>query len=285
MTIDYAAAMALRDEGRRFDYADRETMLYALAAGMGRDPLDARELRYVFEGDGFCAMPTLAVVAARSDIARRIPFDLALMLHGEQRLTLHRPMPTAASLIADSRITEVLDKGEGKGALIYTETTARLADTDEPLFTIGNTLFARGDGGFGGPRGPAPATHALPDRAPDHVHVAETRADQALLYRLTGDRNPLHADPALARRAGFAVPILHGLCTYAIACRAVLATACEDDPARVRQFDVRFTAPVFPGDRIETDVWIDGDIVSFRCRVPERDVVAINNGRCVIVTP
>jgi acyl dehydratase len=282
MTIDYQTALALRDEGRRFSYSDRETMLYALAAGMGRDPLDLRELPYVFEGDGFRAMPTLAVVVARSNIARQIPFNLALMLHGEQRLTLYRPMPTEADLIADSRVREVLDKGEGKGALIYTETTARLAQSGEPLFTVGNTLFARGDGGFGGPRGPTPPVHAMPDRAPDHVHVTETRPDQALLYRLTGDRNPLHADPELARKAGFPVPILHGLCTYAVACRAVLATACGDDPAIVRQFDVRFTAPVFPGDRIETDVWIDGDVVSFRCRVPDRAIVAINNGRCVM---
>ena len=283
--VDYGAFMALRDEGRRFAYTDRETMLYALAAGMGRDPLDERELRFVYEGEGFVAMPTLAVVVARSALARTLPIDFAMVLHGEQFLTVHRPLPVAAELIADTRLTKIVDKGPGKGALIYHRTAARLADTGEALFTLDASLFARADGGFGGSPVVAPVPHPVPTRAPDHVHVSETRPEQALLYRLTGDRNPLHADPALAKRAGFPVPILHGLCTYAIACRAVLASVCDYDPARIGAFDVRFTSPVLPGDRIETDLWIDGDIVSFRCRVPERGVVAVNNGRCVLVSP
>lgn len=282
MGIDYDAFMALRDDGRRFAYGDRDTMLYALAAGMGRDPLDDRELKFVYEGPGFVAMPTLAVVVARSMLARTLPIDFARVLHGEQSLTIHQPLPTAAELIADTRIVRILDKGAGKGALIYHETAARLAGDDTPLFTVGGSLFARGDGGFGGAAGPAPVVHAIPDRAPDHVHVIETRADQALLYRLTGDRNPLHADPALARRAGFPVPILHGLASYAIACRAVLATVCDYDPSRIAGFDVRFTSPVFPGDTIETDVWVDHGTVSFRCRVPARGVTALNNGRCLL---
>lgn len=282
MGIDYDAFMALRDDGRRFAYDDRDTMLYALAAGMGRDPLDARELTFVYEGPGFVAMPTLAVVVARSMLARTLPIDFAQVLHGEQSLTIHQPLPTAAELIADTRIVRILDKGAGKGALIYHETAARLADDDTPLFTVGGSLFARGDGGFGGAAGPAPVVHAIPDRTPDHVHVTRTRADQALLYRLTGDRNPLHADPALAKRAGFPVPILHGLASYAIACRAVLATVCDYDPSRIAGFDVRFTSPVFPGDTIETDIWVDGGIVSFRCRVPARGVTALNNGRCLL---
>lgn len=282
MGIDYDAFMALGDDGRRFAYDDRDTMLYALAAGMGRDPLDDRELKFVYEGPGFVAMPTLAVVVARSMLARTLPIDFAQVLHGEQSLTIHQPLPTAAALIADTRIVRILDKGAGKGALIYHETAARLAGDDTPLFTVGGSLFARGDGGFGGAAGPAPVIHAIPDRAPDHVHVTETRADQALLYRLTGDRNPLHADPALAKRAGFPVPILHGLASYAIACRAVLATVCDYDPSRIAGFDVRFTSPVFPGDTIETDIWVDDGTVSFRCRVPARGVTALNNGRCLL---
>lgn len=280
MGIDYHAFMALRDEGRRFAYDDRETLLYALASGMGRDPLDERELRFVYEGADFVAMPTLAVVVARSALARTLPINFALVLHGEQTLRLHRPLPTTADLIADTRLTRIVDKGEGKGALIYHETAARLAETDEPLFTVGGSLFARGDGGFGGSPDQAPMPHRMPDRAPDRTHVTETRPDQALLYRLTGDRNPLHADPALASRVGFPVPILHGLCTYAVACRAVLADVCDYRPERIAGFDVRFTAPVFPGDRIETDLWVDDDLVSFRCRVPARGVTAIDNGRC-----
>lgn len=281
--IDYEAFMALREENQRFAYDDTLTMLYALAVGMGRDPLDPRELRYVYEGAGFVAMPTLAVVVARSLLARTLPINRALLLHGEQTLTLHRPLPTSGEMLADTRLTKIIDKGKGKGALIYSETMARLADDGAPLFTIGMTLVARGDGGFGGPNGPTSVLHELPARAPDLVHVTDTRADQALLYRLTGDRNPLHADPALATRAGFPAPILHGLATYGIACRAVLASVVDYDPARIAGFDVRFTSPVFPGDRIETDLWIDGDLVSFRCRVPDRGVIVLNNGRCPLV--
>lgn len=274
--IDYDAFMAMRDEGRRFSYTDRDTMLYALGAGMGRDPLDERELRYVYEGDGFVAMPTLAVVLARSGLPRALPINYALVLHGEQSLTLHRPLPTAGELIADTRVTRILDKGAAKGALIYHETVARPVGEEAPLFTIGASLFARGDGGFGGPSGPAPTPHPIPERAPDVIHVSETRPDQALLYRLTGDRNPLHADPAVATRAGFPVPILHGLCTYAVACRAVLASVCDYDASRLTGFDVRFTAPVHPGDRIETDIWLDDEGALFRCRVPARGVAALN---------
>ncbi len=280
--IDYDAFMAYRDDDRAFAYTDRDTILYALGAGMGRDPLDERELRYVYEGPGFVAMPTLAVVVARSGLARELPINYAQVLHGEQSLTVHRPLPTAGELTADTRITRILDKGPGKGALIYAETVTRLRGESEPLFTTAMTLFARGDGGFGGSGEGAPPVHVVPDRAPGHVHVTPTRPDQALLYRLSGDRNPLHADPATAKRAGFAVPILHGLCTYAIACRAVLATVCDHDAARIAAFDVRFTSPVFPGDVIETDIWVDGGTVSFRCRVPARGVTVINNGRCLL---
>lgn len=285
MGIDYDAFMASRQDGRLFTYDDRDTMLYALAAGMGRDPLDQRELKFVYEGEGFVAMPTLAVVVARSTLARTLPINFAQVLHGEQTLTVHNPLPTAGKLIADTRIVRVLDKGADKGALIYHETVARRADDGVLLFTVGGSLFARGDGGFGGAAGPAPAIHAIPDREPDHVHVSPTRADQALLYRLTGDRNPLHADPALAKAAGFPVPILHGLASYAIACRAVLATVCDYNPDKIAGFDVRFTSPVLPGDTIDTDIWVTGDIVSFRCRVPARGVTVLNNGRCLLRKP
>lgn len=281
--IDYDAFMALRADRERFAYDDTLTMLYALAIGMGRDPLDDRELKFVFEGGEFAAVPTLAVVIARSMLARTLPINKARMLHGEQTLVLHRPLPVAGELLADTRITKILDKGEGKGALIYSETAARLAADDAPLFTIGMTLVARGDGGFGGPTGPTTELHQLPNRPPDYVHVTQTLPNQALLYRLTGDRNPLHADPSGAKRAGFPAPVLHGLATYGIACRALLVTVADYEPARIAGFDVRFTSPVFPGDRIETDIWLDDLVASFRCRVPERDVTVLSNGRCTLL--
>ena len=285
MPIDYQAALALKEAGRKATYSDTQTLLYALSIGMGRDPYDERELPFVFEGAGLRAVPTMAAVLGRNSIVRDLGLDLALMLHGEQRMTLHRPLPPEASVVSDARVVEVLDKGPGKGALAYIETILRLEGETEPLVTLCQTLFARGDGGFGGPSGPAPAIHQVPDRAPDFNHLTETRLDQALLYRLNGDRNPLHADPALAKRAGFPVPILHGLCSYAIACRAVLASVCDYDPARIASFDVRFTAPVYPGETIATEIWVDGEVVSFRCHVVGRGVTSINNGKCLLRRP
>jgi len=160
----------------------------------------------------------------------------------------------------------------------------RLKDTGEKLCTLGGTIFARGDGGFGGPSKSAAVLHVIPERKPDIVHVFETRRDQALLYRLNGDRNPLHAQPEFAKRGGFPAPILHGLCSYGVACRAVLASVCDYDPARMKSFDVRFTSPVFPGETIATDIWVDGEVVSFRSRVEARGITSLNNGRCLIST-
>jgi acyl dehydratase len=142
--------------------------------------------------------------------------------------------------------------------------------------------MARGDGGFGGPSGTGPRPHRPPQRDPDLSCDLSTRQDQALLFRLTGDRNPLHADPALASRAGFDVPILHGMCTYGVACRAILKTICDYDYTLIESFEARFTAPVLPGDTITTDMWQDGNVVSFRCSVKERDVIVLRNGKCTL---
>ena len=192
-------------------------------------------------------------------------------------------LPPEGELIASSRVTAAYDKGAGKGAVIYTETIARSAGDGQPMFTLLSSTFARGDGGFGGPAGSGPQPHAIPERRPDRTVVLQTRKDQALFYRLNGDRNPLHADPDLAKRVGFPAPILHGLCTYGIACRAILQSVAAYDSTRITGFDVRFSAPVYPGEAIATDLWIDGNTVSFRCRIPARDdVVVINNGRCML---
>ena len=281
MPIDYATALAFRDTGSLSQYDAQDSCFYALSIGMGADPLDGRELDYVLETRGPAAMPAMAVVLTRS-FSRELGLDYTKLLHGEQRLTLHRPLPPAARLVTDTHVASILDKGPDKGAIVSFESVARIEGEDAPLFTIGRTIFARGDGGCGGPSGPSPARHVVPDRAPDHVHTIATRPDQALLYRLNGDLNPLHADPVAAQRAGFPRPILHGLCTYAIAARAVMAAVCDNDGDRIATFDVRFTAPVFPGETIATDLWVDGDTVSFRCRATDRDVVAIDGGRCIL---
>jgi acyl dehydratase len=282
MAMNYDHLMSLAVEGERHLYTDRETILYALGVGMGRDALDETELDYVFERGALKTVPTLATVLTRSGLLRNCGLDYTRVVHGEQRLALHRPLPPAGSLIADSRVVGAFDKGKDKGAVVVTETKVRSAEDGAPLFTLGSTTFARGDGGFGGPAGSGPAPHRLPDRAPDLSCALETRPDQALLYRLSGDRNPLHADPALAKRVGFPAPILHGLCTYGTACRAILQTVCAYDHTRIVGFDVRFSAPVYPGDTVATDMWIDGKTVSFRCRVAARDAVVINNGKCLL---
>jgi acyl dehydratase len=260
-------------------------MLYALGIGMGADPLDRDELPFVFEQPALKTVPSMATVLARVPLLKDCGYDYTKVVHGEQLLTLHRPLPPEGELIADSRVTAAYDKGAGKGAVIYTQAVVRSAADGKPMYTLVSSTFARGDGGFGGPAGSGPQPHAIPERKPDATATLATRRDQALLYRLSGDRNPLHADPELAKRVGFPAPILHGLCTYGTACRAILQTVAAYDHTRITGFDVRFSAPVYPGESIATDLWIDGKVVSFRCRIPARnDVVVINNGKCTLAS-
>ncbi len=285
MPFTYDEVISRRADDVPFSYTDTQMLLYNLSVGMGRDPYDENELPYVFEQPALKVVPTAAAVlgGGGANLLQGIDIDWNKVLHGEQRLKLHRAIPPAAELLGNSRIAEVVDKGPEKGAILTLQMDVRLAD-GEPLYTMENVIFMRGNGGCGGPAKSAATPHVVPEREPDLVHVSETRPDQALLYRLNGDRNPLHAEPAFAARAGFPKPILHGLCSYGIACRAVLASVCDYDPARLRSFDVRFTSPVFPGETIHTDIWVDGNIVSFRCRVAQRDIVLINNGRCEIAS-
>jgi acyl dehydratase len=282
MPIDYGQIMQLKLAGAPFRYTERDTMLYALGIGFMRDPLNAKELPFAYE-NGLRAVPTMATVLAfAQSVIGRTGVNFLMLVHGEQRLTLHKPMPSFADVVADERITGVYDKGPDKGALIVTEKIIRDSNTGEKLCTLSATAFARGDGGFDGPKEGAPEPHTIPTRAPDLVHEADTRPDQAFLYALSGDRNPLHRDPNVSKMAGFQRPILHGLCTYGIACRSVLSTVCDYDPARIADFDARFSAAVFPGETIVTEMWLDGSMLSFRSRVKERDVICLNNGKCTL---
>jgi acyl dehydratase len=284
MAIDYDKVMALRIPEHEHAYTTRDTMLYGVGIGMGMDPLDRRELSFVFE-KGLRVVPTMATVIGGSvDWLPRTGIDRAKEVHGEQRITLHRPLPPAATVISRVRIVNVLDKGPGRGAIILSETTIHDKTTGELLCTTHSASFARGDGGFGGPAGPAPAPHPIPDRKPDAVCDLSTHPNQALVYRLSGDWNPLHADPDYAAAASFPRPILHGLCTYGIACRAVLRTFCDYDPARIRGFGARFTSPVFPGDTLHTEMWQDGEAVAFRTHALERDLVVLNHGKATLAT-
>lgn len=282
MPVTYDSLMSLKAIGDEFTYTDRETMLYALGVGMGRDPLNTDELRYVYEND-LKAVPTMAsVIAWGQRTIGQSGINYLMVVHGEQRLTVHKPLPASATIISDERVVAAVDKGPGKGALIYTEKVIRLKGSNELLCTTGGTIFARGDGGFGGPASGGPEPHQIPERKADAVCETDTRVDQALLYRLSGDRNPLHSDPSIAKMAGFPRPILHGLCSYGTACRAVLQTMCGYNHALIAGFDVRFSSPVFPGETIVTEMWKDGSVVSFRSKVKERDLVVLNNGKCTL---
>ena len=283
MALNYEELMATSVVDLQTSYCDTETMLYALSVGLGRNPVDPKALRYVFEqGQPLKTLPSLATVLVPDMFPPDLGWDYRQVLHVEQRLQLYRPLPPAAEISIDRRIAAAYDRGENRGALVLFEAEARLAKDDTVLFTIGNTIMARGDGGFGGPRGALPTPHRVPRREPDLYCELETRPDQALLYRLNGDRNPLHANPVLAQRVGYAQPILHGLCSYGIACHAILQTICDYDHTLIGGFDARFSAPVLPGDRIRTDMWQDGNVVSFECSVPERDAVVIKNGKCTL---
>lgn len=281
MAARYEQLMSVQAVGERIRYTDREVLLYALSVGMGRDPLDATELPYVYEGHGLKVLPSMATVLMRIPLLES-GLDFARVLHGEQRLSLERPLPPAGELLCDSRIAAVHDRGVGKGAIVLMEARARSAADGAPLFTATSVLVARGDGGCGGPGGRPPPPHAMPEGPPHGTVRLGTRPDQALLYRLNGDRNPLHADPQAAARAGFAAPILHGLCSYGSACRGLLHAVAGGDHRRITGLDARFTSPVYPGEALEMDYWLDGTTASFRCRVPARGVVALDNGRCTL---
>ncbi|NNC77566.1 MAG: 3-alpha,7-alpha,12-alpha-trihydroxy-5-beta-cholest-24-enoyl-CoA hydratase [Woeseiaceae bacterium] len=283
MAFDYDTMMATSIVDLPFAYRDTETMLYALSIGLGRDPLDANELPFVADDHGTVkTVPSLATVLIPDMFPPDLGWDYSQVLHAEQRLTLFRPLPPAAELRIDKRIVDVFDRGPKLGAMVLFEAEGRFAKDDTVLFTLSNTIIARGDGGFGGPNGKGPAPHRVPRREADLSCDLQTRPDQALLYRLNGDRNPLHSDPALSPQVGFDRPILHGLCTYGIACHAIMKTICEYDYTLITGLDARFSSPVLPGDTIMTEMWQDGNIVSFQCTAKERGIVVLKNGKCTL---
>jgi acyl dehydratase len=282
--IRYPEILSLREEGRRFTYTERDTMLYALAIGFGADPLNERELPFVYEQRGLRAVPTLATVVTwgAGVSTDRLGVNYAMVLHGEEEIIFHRPMVAAAVIVTDSGITAVYDKGKDRGAAICRRTILRDETNSEPIATINRTIFARADGGSGGVTSGAPEPHRVPERTPDVSLHFPTRGDQAALYRLCGDRNPLHIDPIVAAKAGFKAPILHGLCNYGITCRAVLQAYAEYDPARIASHAVRFSSPFFPGETLKVDLWRDDDVVSFEASALERGVTVIKNGKSVL---
>ena len=275
-----------RSEPARRRWTRKDCLLYAVGVGAGaEDP--AQELAFTTENSQDIeqrALPTMAVVLGgpRGDALSAIgSFNPAMLVHGEQSVALAREIPVEGELASVTEVVGVYDKGSG--ALVVTETVSTLVDDGGRLFTTRSGAFIRGEGGWGGERGPS-SGWAAPERAPDHEVTYPTRIDQALLYRLSGDRNPLHSDPKFAAMAGFPRPILHGLCTYGFTGRALLQTLCGGDPARFRSMSGRFSSPVFPGEVLTVRIWTEGDgAAAFQTLGPDGRVV-LDAGTCEFAT-
>lgn len=264
----------------------RDTILYALGVGLGADPCSADELRFVYEKN-LQALPTMAIVLGypgpwhadpRTGVTR------SHVVHGEQGFVIHRPLPVEGTIVGLTEVADVIDKGKDKGALLLTRCTVRDKASGATICTLTSTTFCRADGGFGGPSGPVKEPHPIPQSAPDTVCDLPTLPQAALIYRLSGDYNPLHADPEYARKSGFKRPILHGRCTFSVVGHALLRACCGYDPARLKSMEGRFSAPLYPGETIRTEMWKNGNIVTFRATVPERGVTVMNNG-CAEIAP
>lgn len=280
MPVSYEQLMALQRPGLQVQYTDKDSMLYALSVGMAAGGIDEATLPYVYEGRAMRTLPSMATVLMRAPVPES-GVDFRRLLHGEQRVSLHREIPASGTLLVDAGVRQVIDKGPDKGSVVVFESHARTPE-GEPVFSTETVMLARGDGGIGGPTGTLRPPHAIPDRAPDRCLSVQVRPDQALLYRLNEDRNPLHVDPELARRAGFPAPILHGLCSYGLVCGALVRELGEAAAARISAYDARFAGVVFAGEALEVDLWTEGDTWSFRCRAPARGQVVIDNGRLAL---
>jgi acyl dehydratase len=253
-------------------------MLYALGVGAGRE-----DLQFVYEQD-LKVLPTFAVIPAFPALfamGSAMDVNPMMVLHGEQRIELYAPIPTSGKLETTPTVTAIYDKG--KGALVVIEAETVDVKSRQRLFKNVFGAFARGEGGFGGERGPSGPRNTPPDRAPDAIVEMKTLSQQALLYRLSGDRNPLHADPSFARMGGFETPILHGLCTFGHVGRAILARFCANEPTRLRNFEVRFAGVVYPGETIVTEMWQEpaGRIV-VQARTRERGELVINSAAATV---
>ncbi|MCY4480087.1 MAG: MaoC/PaaZ C-terminal domain-containing protein [Rhodospirillales bacterium] len=276
--MNYDALMGFEIPEARQTYGPLDAVRYALSIGLGRDPLDPWQLQFVDDHKGPRIVPSFCSVLGHPGFwlaDPRTTVDAGRLVHAEQGFSLQKPIPVGGTVVGETRIVDVVDKGAAKGALLYLEKTLRDADTGLVIATETRTLMLRGDGGYDGPPGtPRPAPKE-PGDDPDRAVAIATRPEQALLYRLNGDPNPLHLDPSIAQEAGFERPILHGLCTFGIACHAILRALAADDPGALRSMSARFSAPVFPGETVEVEMWRSG---AFRARAVERDVFVLRNG-------
>ena len=263
----------------------QDTLLYALALGFGSDPLDQKQLQYVYETN-LKSLPGMAMIVAYPGFWMKEPqygFEWQKVLHAEESVEIYEPLPTEGRIKGVTVVEDVVDRGKEKGCFVYLRKDLHDAETGRHLASVTSNTLARGDGGFGGggqARAPMPS---VPDRAPDTICDLPTLPQNALLYRLCGDMNPLHADPEIAKDVGFEAPILHGRCTMGIAMHAVVKTCCDYDSARLRKIQLRFTSPFLPGETLRTSIWKEDETVFFKSESIERNVVVLNNGSCTVL--
>ena len=276
--MKYDALMGFEIPEARQTFGPLDAVRYALSIGLGRDPLDPWQLQFVDDHKGPRIVPSFCSVLGHPGFwlaDPRTTVDAGHVVHAEQGFSLKAPIHSAGTVVGKTRIVDIVDKGAAKGALLYLEKTLSDTDTGAIIATETRTIMLRGDGGYDGPSGTPRFAPEEPAGEPDLTVAIATRPEQALLYRLNGDPNPLHLDPAVARLAGFDRPILHGLCTFGIACHAVLRALGADDPGSLRSMSARFSAPIFPGETVEVQMWRNG---AFRARAVERDVLVLRNG-------
>jgi acyl dehydratase len=279
MPIDIDRVVGAELPAVDYSWSEEQVILYGLGVGAGDPPTDPAELKYVYESDlaavpSFGTIPPFAMMMGFASVDG-LDISLTQVLHGDQRLTVHGPIPSSGTVSQSGRVVDVYDKG--RGALLVIEVVSVLAKTGQPLFSNRSGIFVRGEGGFGGESGPS-AGNTPPEREPDHVVETSTLPQQALLYRMSsGDKNPLHADPAFAALAGFDRPILHGLCTFGIVTKTAVETVMEGDPTRLKSIETRFTGHVFPGETLITRIWSEDDRFVLTTETAERGTRVLSN--------
>ncbi|MGO1767425.1 3-alpha,7-alpha,12-alpha-trihydroxy-5-beta-cholest-24-enoyl-CoA hydratase [Advenella sp. S44] len=280
MPLDYQRIKNWPFVDTRHRYTQRDSILYAVGIGLGSDPLDPFHLQFVYEKQ-LQAFPTMSSILCYPGFWMQDPatgINWVKLVHGEQRSTWHKPLAAEGVLTGKTHISHVIDKGPDKGALVVAE--RNMYDEDNTLVaTIQQTTFCRADGGFGNGDATLAALPSMPQRRPDHQRRIPVAPNAAIVYRLNADPNPLHIDPQVATAAGFERPILHGLSTYGHVARAIVQDCCDNDPARLYRFDVRFSAPVYPGETLLCDIWQEGSAqIHFQARVKERNVTVLSHG-------
>jgi acyl dehydratase len=279
MAINYEKLLNIKIPDVEQSYGPKDCMLYALGLGLGYDPVDENQLAFVYEKN-LKVLPTMAAVIGYPGFWVKeldTGIDWVKVVAGEYAITLHRALAPRGTVVSRTRVQEIVDKGPGKGAVLYVERTID-DKRRERITTILQTFAA----GWRLADASTPPLHPLPDRAPDLVCDLGTRPEAALIYRLSADLNPLHADLDVAKAAGYPRPILHGLATFGVVGHALLKSVCDYQPERMTAMSGRFSAPVFPGETIRTEIWRDGSVISFRALVPERNIVAMSNGRAEV---